>query len=169
MTDEKVDREKRKLEDWATRLVPDESNIRELCQDIPEYVNKLNNLIRSPQNTEQNISTIAEDVLCALANKDNPFKEFPWDISKNIFTVILDFGLKYTPFLIRLITELCKSDVGLQEKAVYKVAFLYSLLVSSACPQKNAAFSKLLTLMLKTSGCTGNSNFVSLNISFNFL
>ena len=105
--------------------------------------------------TKRDISSMAADVICGLAQEDNPFREFPWDTSKNIFTEALDFGLTHTPDIIKLIATLSKTDSGLDDKSVYKVSFLYSLLVSSASPRKNSSFFKLMTLMLKSSGCTG--------------
>ena len=95
------------------------------------------------------------DVFCALAQEDNPFKEFPWDTTQNIFCEIIEFGIKTTPFLIKLIANLTKTNTGLNESSIYKIAFVYSLMVSCTNPRKNSAFLKLMTLMLKSSGCTG--------------
>ena len=64
--------------------------------------------------------------------------------------------MEHTPFLVRMLADLTKSDTGLTDKDVYKVAFMYSMMVCSVDPHKNSAFFKLITLMLKTSGCTGS-------------
>ena len=93
--------------------------------------------------------------MCALGQEGNPFKEFPWNVKNNIFCEILDFGITNTPFLVKLIADLCKTTKGLREKHVFKVAFMYSLLICSVNPHKNSSFLKLMTLMLKTAGCTG--------------
>lgn len=42
------------------------------------------------------------DLVYALSMDDNPFRQFPWDASTNIFSQIIEFGLKYAPQLIRL-------------------------------------------------------------------
>ena len=151
-----VQREKLALERCAERLYQDISKpTADLSSQIPVYLQKLNDLVRDPEDAPATVSSVTVDVLCALAQGENPFKEFPWDTSKNIFCEILDFGIKHSPFLIKLIANLSGNDTGLDEKCVFKVAFLYSLLVSSANPRQNSSFLKLMTLMLKTSGCTG--------------
>ena len=129
-----------------------------VSDSVPEYVSKLYELIHTDTGSNMNIEHVTANVLCALGEENNPFKEFPWDTSKNIFCEVLNFGLKHTPDLVRLITNLSKSDTGLTEKSVYKVAFIYSLLVCSASPQNNSSFLKLMTVMLKMSGCTGTHN-----------
>ena len=101
------------------------------------------------------ISIVTANVLCCLYQDDNPFKVFPFDTSKNIFGDIIDFGIKHTPGLVKLLATLIKTDAGLNDKSVYRVAFLYSLLVCSANPSQNSSFLKLMTVLLKTSGCTG--------------
>ena len=115
----------------------------------------MNNLLKVSKDEQKDISTITADVICALNQDSNPFVHFPWDVKKNIFCEILDFGMEHTPFLVRMLADLTKSDTGLTEKDVYKVAFMYSLMVCSVNPHKNSSFLKLITLMLKTSGCTG--------------
>ena len=133
---------------------PSQKNI-DLCASIPSYVKKLTDLVNKKDDTKTDIPSMAANVICGLAQEDNPFKEFLWDTSQNSFTEVLDFGLTQTPDIVKSISTLSKTDSGLDEKSVYKVSFLYSLLVSSASPRKNSSFLKLMTLMLKSSGCTG--------------
>ena len=148
--------EKKKIETGAAKLSYDPKHInQDICAEIPSYVTKLSELVNKTDDKNTDISTMVSDLICGLAQKDNPFKEFPWDTSKNIFTEILNFGLTHTPDIVKFIATLSKTDSGLDEKSVYKVSFIYSLLVSSASPRTNSAFLKLMTLMLKSSGSTG--------------
>ena len=55
---------------------------------------------------------------------------------------------------MRLITDLTKQQNFISKKNIFSVATLYSLLVCKAEPKYNSGFFKLLTLVLKTSGCT---------------
>ena len=156
--EDKCEGKRMKLEHSASNLVvTNRIDNSDLSDEIPKYVSRLTELIKSSRYEKKDIGTITADVILALNEESNPFREFPWNVNKNIFCEILDFGLSHTPFLIRMITDLSNTDHGLTEKHVYRVAFIYSLLVCSVNPQKNSAFFKLITLMLKTSGCTGKT------------
>ena len=93
----KVQKEKLALEKCAERLYQDISKpTADLSSQIPLYLQKLNDLVRDSEDAPASVSSITVDVLCALAQNENPFKEFPWDTSKNIFCEILDFGIKHS-------------------------------------------------------------------------
>ena len=144
-----------KLDKCESNLFAHTNSNVDVSDNVPEHVSKLYKLIHNDNDSNINIAKMTADVLLALSEENNPFKEFPWDTSKNIFCEILDFGLKHTPDLVKLIAQLSMTDAGLNEKSVYKVSFLYSLLVCSASPHNNSSLFKLMTVMLKMSGCTG--------------
>ena len=119
----KIQKQQDKMEKCAEKLLPQSmAPRRDLCENIQDYVKKLNDLLNCSENTEGSFSKFTCDVLCALADDDNPFKTLPWDTSKNIFFEILDFGIKHNPYLIKLITELSRSYIGLTGKTIFKVA-----------------------------------------------
>ena len=120
-----------KLDKCASNLFAHTNSNVDVTDHVPEYVSKLYKLIDNDNDSNINIAKMTADVLLALSEENNPFKEFPWDTSKNIFCEILDFGLKHTPDLVKLIAQLSMTDAGLNEKSVYKVSFLHSLLVCS--------------------------------------
>ena len=159
-TTTKSDNEKLQLEQAAERLVPkDRKEVVDVSSKTKEYITKMNELIKDSDNTNYDITSISNEVLCALNQDTNPFKQFPWDTQQNIFCEIIKFGINHTPFLIKLIGTLMKTDASFNEKSLYKISFIYSLLVCSANPSRNSSFFKLMTLMLKKSGCTGKLDF----------
>ena len=151
----KIDKEKLLLDQSAARLVPNDRSAIDVSAETKNYAKKLSAIMSEPDENKYDISTITADIICSLADEQNPFKHFPWDTKKNIFHEIIDFGLRTTPFLIKLICNIIRTDSGFEDKSVYKVAFIFSILVCSANPKMNSSFLKLLTLMLKSSGCTG--------------
>ena len=154
--DGQLSEKRSKLDKCASNLLAQTRNTNvDVSDQVPEYVSKLYRLIHNDTDSNISIENMTANVLCALSEENNPFKEFPWDTSKNIFCEILDFGLSHTPDLVRLIAKLSMPDTDLNEKSVYKTAFLYSLLVCSASPKNNSSLLKLMTVMLKMSGCTG--------------
>ena len=72
----------------------------DLSDQIGPSLKKLINLVESEDNEEpKTVDSIIVDVVCALAQDENPFKDFPWNTTKNIFSEILEFGIKNHPFL----------------------------------------------------------------------
>ena len=86
----------------ANCLVPDSTSVINLDQCLTESLKNLNNLCNNfNSNYSVNARQLLADVTVALSQNDNPFKQFPWNTSENIFSKIIDFGIKYTPDLIR--------------------------------------------------------------------
>ena len=114
-----ADKEKLKLEFAASRLVKDPKEVVTLTHSVEDSVKKLKELIVTSQDFVIERVILSADLMAALAMEHNPYSDFPWDISKNIFSEIIDFGLKYTPDLLRLITDLTKGQGKLGPKNVY--------------------------------------------------
>ena len=121
----KLEKEKNALEKCAERLVPTDASLNLNVEDqIKPCLTKLNEMIKNADENENIVTNINADVLCCLTQEDNPFTKFPWDTSKNIFTEILNFGIKHTPLLIKLIATLARTDKGLEAKGAVKVAVI---------------------------------------------
>ena len=85
----------------ADCLIPDSSLVVNLDELLSDSLKKINDLVKTNSDYSVNARKLLADLAIALNEKDNPFKEFPWNTSENIFSRIIDFAIKYTPDLIR--------------------------------------------------------------------
>ena len=90
-----------KVEQAACALIHGPDFNSNLDEQLDESVIKLRDLCASESNYSIDARTIIADIILALSSDDNPFKRFPWDVSQNIFSTIINFALKYTPGLLR--------------------------------------------------------------------
>ena len=88
----------------AESLIKNTQRNTDLKQPISETIIKLENICSSTIDYSIDVSKTIADLILAFDKDDNPFTEFPWDVSENIFSKIIDFGLKYTPDLLRKVS-----------------------------------------------------------------
>ena len=79
----------------------DPHSINDLDLQLQESIKKVELFSSSSITYTLEARQIIANVIMALGKEDNPFKLFPWDTARNIFSEIIDFALKYTPELLR--------------------------------------------------------------------
>ena len=94
------------------------------------------------------------DLAVGLQASDNPFRQNVWNVSENLFNDILHFGFKYTPDLVRFVSNFQQKNTYLDAERVIVVACHYALLVCASDKQTNSAFYKLISIFLKSCGTT---------------
>ena len=90
-----------KMEAAASKLIippHTETNYEDMMK---KSVQKLTELCSDDSNYSLDARQLTVDLIFAMVADDNPFKTFPWDVSLNIFSEIINFALKYTPKLLR--------------------------------------------------------------------
>ena len=113
---------------------------------------KVNQLRRNRNNLVLDMVKIQAQLVVGLAAPDNPFKQGIWDVSKNIFSEIIEFGVKYTEDLILFLSNFFSRENDINEDKLIKISSYYSMMVCSADPRTNSAFHKVLTIFLHKCG-----------------
>ena len=149
--DSKITKKRMNIEKDAENVSKDA-----LTTDYKVSLNKalvtVNQLRRSRNNVVLDMVKIQAQLVVGLAAPDNPFKQGIWDVSKNIFSEIIEFGVKYTEDLIMFLSNFFSREIDIDEDKLIKISSYYSMMVCSADPRTNSAFHKVLTVFLHKCG-----------------
>ena len=74
-------------------------------ESLSEALNKLNSLRRNKTGLVISMAKIPSELVVGLSSPDNPFKQGLWDVIKNCFSEIIEFGLQYTEDLVIFVSN----------------------------------------------------------------
>ena len=99
-------------------------------------------------------SKLLEQVLSLGFKKENPLRNFPPDLNKNLYTEIIDFALIHSEeLLMTLLTLTVKNERPIESKDVVQLSFLFATLAEFVSSDNNV-MKKTKSISLKSCGLT---------------